>query len=227
MVTGTPPRRRRLALRLPSCRATQTSQQIVFTHAHKLRKSAYRERGLARRRAERNRGQTSESIRSEHSGRDGVAMGGFWGVDGRPRNDESGGISRKSQKRNARHWCTVSDAKMRCRTPSWRVCRHGECICWNSRVQCQQRGEDQHAHVPKGWPPPLPKKQKMVRSFVARLSSLHYRIATFALQRTFRFTPLGLAFCFFRFGNTHLLREERRTSFSSSLIWLYITVREL
>ena len=31
------------------------------------------------------------------------------------------------------------------------------------------------------------------------LSSLHYRIATFALQRTFRFTPLGLAFCFFPF----------------------------
>ena len=59
------------------------------------------------------------------------------------------------------------------------------------------------------------------------LSSLYSRIATFALQRTFRFTPLGLAFCFFRFGNTHLLREERRTSFSSSLIWLYITVREL
>ena len=168
MVTGTPPRRRRLALRLPSCRATQTSQQIVFTHAHKLRKSAYRERGLARRRAERNRGQTSESIRSEHSGRGGVAMGGFWGVGGQPRNDESGGISRKSQKRNARHWCTVSDAKMRCRTPSWWVCLHGECICWNSRVQCQQRGEDQHAHVPKGWPPPLPKKQKMVRSFVSR-----------------------------------------------------------
>ena len=35
------------------------------------------------------------------------------------------------------------------------------------------------------------------------LSSLQYRIATFALQRTFRFTPLGLAFCFFRFSNTH------------------------
>ena len=34
------------------------------------------------------------------------------------------------------------------------------------------------------------------------LSSLRYRIATFALQRTFRFTPLGLAFCFFRFSNT-------------------------
>ena len=33
---------------------------------------------------------------------------------------------------------------------------------------------------------------------------LLYRIATFALQRTFRFTPLGLAFCFFRFRNTHL-----------------------
>ena len=28
------------------------------------------------------------------------------------------------------------------------------------------------------------------------LSSLRSRIATFALQRTFRFTPLGLAFCF-------------------------------
>ena len=34
-------------------------------------------------------------------------------------------------------------------------------------------------------------------------NSLQYRIATFALQRTFRFTPLGLAFCFFRFSNTH------------------------
>ena len=31
------------------------------------------------------------------------------------------------------------------------------------------------------------------------LSSLHYRNTTFALQRTFRFTPLGLAFCFFPF----------------------------
>ena len=37
------------------------------------------------------------------------------------------------------------------------------------------------------------------------LSSLQYRIATFALQRIFRFTPLGLAFCFFRFSNTHPL----------------------
>ena len=35
------------------------------------------------------------------------------------------------------------------------------------------------------------------------LSSLRYRIANFALQRTFRFTPLGLAFCFFPFSNTH------------------------
>ena len=34
------------------------------------------------------------------------------------------------------------------------------------------------------------------------LSSLQYRIATFALQRTFRFTPLGLAFCFFRFSKS-------------------------
>ena len=34
------------------------------------------------------------------------------------------------------------------------------------------------------------------------LSSLQYRVATFALQRTFRFTSLGLAFCFFRFSNT-------------------------
>ena len=32
---------------------------------------------------------------------------------------------------------------------------------------------------------------------VRALSSLRYRIATFALQRTFRFTPLALAFCFF------------------------------
>ena len=118
MVTGTPPRKRRLALRLPSCRAAQTSQQVVFTHAHKLRKSAYRERGLARRRAERNRGQTSESIRTEQSRRGGVGKRGLWSVGGRPRNDESGGISRRSQKRNARHWCTVSDAKMRCHTPS-------------------------------------------------------------------------------------------------------------
>ena len=33
-------------------------------------------------------------------------------------------------------------------------------------------------------------------------AALQYRIATFALQRSFRFTLLGLAFCFFRFSNT-------------------------
>ena len=44
------------------------------------------------------------------------------------------------------------------------------------------------------------------------LSSLRYRIANFALQRTFRFTPLGLAFCFFPFSNTHLAEvgEKKR-----------------
>ena len=38
------------------------------------------------------------------------------------------------------------------------------------------------------------------------LYSQRYRIANFALQRTFRFTPLGLAFCFFPFSNTHTAR---------------------
>ena len=35
------------------------------------------------------------------------------------------------------------------------------------------------------------------------LSSLHYRIATFALQRTFRFNPLGLLSAFFVLVHTH------------------------
>ena len=38
------------------------------------------------------------------------------------------------------------------------------------------------------------------------LYSQRYRNANFALQRTFRFTPLGLAFCFFPFSNTHTAR---------------------
>ena len=43
------------------------------------------------------------------------------------------------------------------------------------------------------------------------LSLLRYRIANFALQRTFRFTPLGLAFCFFPFSNTHRHAPELRS----------------
>ena len=44
------------------------------------------------------------------------------------------------------------------------------------------------------------------------LSSLRFRIANFALQRSFRFTPLDLAFCFFPFSNTHLTEvgEKKR-----------------
>ena len=37
------------------------------------------------------------------------------------------------------------------------------------------------------------------------LSPQRYRIANFALQRTFRFAPVGLAFCFFPFSNTHII----------------------
>ena len=48
---------------------------------------------------------------------------------------------------------------------------------------------------------PLRKKNKML--WVRGSLLTKYRIATFAPQRTFSFTPLGLAFCFFRFSNTH------------------------
>ena len=44
---------------------------------------------------------------------------------------------------------------------------------------------------------------------------LQSRIATFAPQRTFRFTPLGLAFCFFRFSNTHTRLKLRSLRFHS------------
>ena len=53
---------------------------------------------------------------------------------------------------------------------------------------------------------PLRKKNKML--WVRGSLLTKYRIATFAPQRTFSFTPLGLAFCFFRFSNTHTPRSK-------------------
>ena len=75
----------------------------------------------------------------------------------------------------------------------------------------------QRVALPRCWIPPslfptdrFGGRSRHAHISIARwaLSSLRSRIATFALQRTFRFTPLGLAFCFFPFSNTSTLEQH-------------------